>query len=57
MIGVGVLLVWCVFVIFGVLGCCLYLGYFVFIVFEDSWFFFVVLLVIGLGVVYLGIWW
>ncbi len=57
MIGAGALLVRRVFVIFGALGCCLYLGHLASTVFEDSWLFPVALSAIGLGVVYSGIWW
>ena len=57
MIGVGVLLVRRVFVIFGVLGCCSYLGHLAFGVFEDSWLFPISLTTIGLLVIYLGILW
>ncbi len=57
MIGVGALLVRKVFVIFGALGCCGYLGHLASNVFEDSWLFPVALSVIGLTVVYFGILW
>ncbi|MET1256456.1 DUF2157 domain-containing protein [Aliikangiella maris] len=57
MIGVGVLLVRRVFVVFGALGCCGYLGYLASNVFRDSWLFPVALTAIGLGVIYLGILW
>tara|TARA_R110001592_G_scaffold130225_3_gene343351 strand:- start:8664 stop:9689 length:1026 start_codon:yes stop_codon:yes gene_type:complete len=57
MIGVGVLLVRRVFVIFGALGSCGYLGYLASDVFKNSWMFPITLTVIGLGVVYLGILW
>lgn len=57
MIGAGVLLVRRVFVVFGALGGCGYLGHLASSVFEDSWFFPVSLTAIGLMVVYLGILW
>ncbi|WP_414830456.1 DUF2157 domain-containing protein [Alteromonas sp. H39] len=57
MIFVGVLLVRRVFVVFGALGSCGYLGHLAFNVFEDSWLFPVALTAIGLGIVYLGILW
>ncbi len=57
MIGVGVLLVRRVFVIFGALGSCGYLGYLASDIFQDSWLFPITLTAIGLGVVYLGIVW
>lgn len=57
MIGVGVLLVRRVFVVFGALGSCFYLGYLAHDVFSDSWLFPVVLTAIGLSIIYLGILW
>ena len=57
MIGVGVLLVRRVFVIFGALGGCGYLGYLASDVFKDSWLFPIALTVIGLGIISLGILW
>ncbi len=57
MIGVGVVLVRRVFVVFGALGSCGYLGYLAAEVFADSWLFPVVLSAIGLGVIYLGVLW
>ena len=57
MIGVGVLLVRRVFVIFGALGSCGYLGYLASDIFKDSWMFPITLTFIGLGIVYLGILW
>lgn len=57
MIGVGVLLVRRVFVVFGALGSCGYLGYLASDVFKDSWLFPVALTAIGLGIVYLGVLW
>lgn len=57
MLGVGVLLVRRVFVIFGALGCCGYLGHLASDVFKDSWLFPIALSAIGLMVIYLGILW
>ena len=57
MVGLGALLVRKVFVIFGALGCCFYLGHLASNVFRDSWLFPVALTAIGLGVVYAGILW
>lgn len=57
MIGVGVLLVRRVFVIFGAIGGCSYLGYLAFDVFEFSLLFPIALTLIGLGIIYLGILW
>lgn len=57
MIGVGVLLVRRIFVVLGAIGCCGYLGYLAWDLFEESWLFPVVLTMIGLLIVYLGIVW
>jgi len=57
MIGVGVLLTRRVFVVFGGLGSCVYLGYLAFNLFEASWSFPFALTVIGLAIIYLGILW
>lgn len=57
MIGIGVLLVRRVFVVFGALGICGYLGYLASDVFKDSWLFPVALTAIGLGIIYLGVLW
>ncbi len=57
MIGTGVLLTRRVFVVFGALGSCGYLGYLASDVFSDSWLFPVALTAIGLGTMYLGILW
>ncbi len=57
MIAVGVVLVRRVFVVFGALGACLYLGHLAWDVFEDSWLFPIVLTAIGLFIVYLGVLW
>ena len=57
MIGVGVLIVRRVFVVFGALGSCGYLGYLASDIFKDSWMFPITLSAIGLGIIYLGIFW
>ena len=57
MIGVGVLVIRRVFVIFGALGCCVYLGHLASNVFEDSWLFPIALTAIGLSIIYLGVIW
>lgn len=57
MIGVGVLLVRRVFVVFGAIGCCTYLGHLAENVFEDSWLFPMALTAIGLSIVVLGVQW
>jgi len=57
MTGVGVLLVRRVFVVFGALGSCGYLGHLAFDVFKDSWLFPVALTAIGLCIIYLGVLW
>lgn len=57
MIGIGVVLVRKVFVVFGTLGSCGYLGHLAFDFFKDSWLFPITLTAIGLGIIYLGILW
>lgn len=57
MILIGVILSRKVFVIFGALGCCFYLGYLAFQVFNLSYLFPVALTAIGFGIIYLGILW
>lgn len=57
MIGAGVILTRRVFVIFGALGSCGYLGYLASDVFKDSWLFPIALTAIGLSIIYLGILW
>ena len=57
MIGTGVLLVRRVFVVFGALGSCGYLGHLASDVFKDSWLFPAALTAIGLGIIYLGVIW
>lgn len=57
LIGIGVFIVRRVFVVFGALGCCGYLGYLAADFFKDSWLFPIALTAIGLAIVYLGILW
>lgn len=57
MIAVGVVVVRRVFVVFGALGSCLYLGHLAQEVFEDSWLFPITLTAIGLLIIYLGVVW
>jgi len=57
MIGVGVLLIRRVFVIFGALGSCFYLGHLASDIFEDSFLFPIALTAIGLGIIFLGVFW
>jgi len=57
MIGIGVTLVRRVFVVFGALGACGYLGHLASSVFKDSLLFPIALTAIGLGIVYLGVFW
>ena len=57
MIGVGVVIVRRVFVVFGAIGSCLYLGHLAWEVFEDSWLFPITLTAIGLLIIYLGVVW
>lgn len=57
LIGIGVMLVRRVFVVFGALGCCGYLGHLASDLFRDSWLFPISLTFIGLAIVYLGILW
>jgi len=57
MIGVGVILVRRVFVVFGAIGGCGYIGHLAFDIFKDSWLFPITLTVVGLLVVYLGVLW
>ena len=57
MIVVGVVLVRRVFVVFGAIGACIYLGHLAWNVFEDSWFFPITLTTIGLLIIYLGVLW
>ncbi len=57
LIFIGVLLNRKVFVVFGAIGSCFYIGYLAFQVFKDSYLFPVVLTVIGVAIIYLGILW
>jgi len=57
MITIGVVIVRRVFVVFGALGVCFYLGHLAWEVFEDSWFFPMALTAIGLLIIYLGVLW
>ncbi len=57
LVGIGVVLVRRVFVVFGAMGCSIYLGHLSYEVFEDSLLFPVALTGIGLGIVLLGIVW
>jgi hypothetical protein len=57
LIGVGVVIVRRVFVIFGAIGCSIYLGHLADKVFKDSWLFPIALTAIGLGIIYLGLIW
>ncbi len=57
MIGVGVIIIRKVFVVFGAIGSCFYLGYLAFDIFADSILFPFVLTAIGLLIIYLGILW
>ncbi len=57
LIGVGVVIVRRVFVIFGAIGCSIYLGHLANEVFKNSWLFPIALTAIGLGIIYLGLLW
>ena len=57
MIAIGVILNRKVFVLFGALGSCFYLGHLAFQVFQYSYLFPVALTVIGFAIIYLGILW
>lgn len=57
MIGIGVLLVRRVFVVFGAIGSCGYIGHLAYDVFKESLLFPIVLTAIGLGIIYIGIVW
>jgi len=57
MIAVGVVIVRRVFVVFGAIGACLYLGHLAQDVFEDSWLFPITLTAMGLFIIYLGVLW
>lgn len=57
LIGIGVVLVRRVFVVFGAIGCTIYIGHLAATVFRNSWFFPISLTFIGLGIVFAGVWW
>lgn len=57
MIGIGAALVRRVFVIFGAIGCAMYVGYLASEVFENEWFFAFSLTAIGLIIIYCGVLW
>ncbi len=57
MIAGGVLLVRRVFVVFGAIGCTVYIGHLASELFQDSWLFPIALTFLGLIIVYLGILW
>jgi len=57
MLGIGVVIVRRVFVVFGAIGACLYLGHLAWDVFADSWLFPITLSAIGLLIIYLGLLW
>lgn len=57
MIALGVVLSRKIFVIFGALGCCFYLGHLAYQVFEFSYLFPIALTLIGIGIIQLGVLW
>lgn len=57
MITIGVTLVRRVFVIFGAIGCCIYIGHLASDIFKESWLFPITLTALGLLIIYLGILW
>jgi len=57
MMAVGVILVRRVFVVFGAIGSCGYIGHLAYDVFKESVLFPIVLTAIGLGIIYIGIVW
>ena len=57
MMAVGVVLVRRVFVVFGAIGSCGYIGHLAYDVFKESVLFPIVLTAIGLGIIYIGIVW
>lgn len=57
MIFAGALVARKIFVVLGALGCCGYFYHLSNYVFYDSWLFPISLILIGLGIVYLGVWW
>ena len=48
---------WRVFVVFGAIGSCGYIGHLAYDVFKNSLLFPIVLTAIGLGIIYIGILW
>lgn len=56
-IATGALVARKVFVVFGAIGCCFYLGHLAYDVFENSWLFPIALSAAGLGIVMLGLQW
>jgi hypothetical protein len=56
-IGTGVILTRKVFVLFGALGICIYLGHLAYQVFQFSYLFPVALTLMGIGIIYLGVLW
>ncbi|MEM8548245.1 MAG: DUF2157 domain-containing protein [Pseudomonadota bacterium] len=54
---IGTVLARRVFLVFGTLGVCVYLGYLAHDLFKNSWLFPIALTLIGLGIVYAGILW
>jgi hypothetical protein len=57
MILVGIILSRKVFAVFGGIGVCLYLGHLAYDVFKDSYWFPIILTLIGFAIIYLGILW
>ncbi|MCP4024498.1 MAG: DUF2157 domain-containing protein [Desulfobacteraceae bacterium] len=57
LIGTGVIIIRRVFVVFGAIGCSIYLGHLAREVFENSWLFPIALSAIGLCIIYLGLLW
>ncbi len=57
LIGAGAVIIRRVFVIFGAIGCSIYLGHLANEVFKNSWLFPIALTAIGSGIIYLGLLW
>ncbi|KTD69990.1 membrane protein [Legionella santicrucis] len=57
LIFIGIILSRKVFTVFGGIGVCFYLGHLAYDIFKDSYFFPIILTIIGLGIIYLGILW
>ncbi|MGB5717048.1 MAG: DUF2157 domain-containing protein, partial [Gammaproteobacteria bacterium] len=53
----GAILVRRVFVVFGALGSAVYIGHLASTIFQNSWLFPIALTAIGLGIIYLGLFW